>query len=101
MEAQDNRLYFDHISDGDNKQDRESVVSVIEAVMLRLREDLPSIKSIALQSDNATCYQNALVMLLLPYLSVTHGIEVTRFIHTETQDGKSVLDTILLVRWVF
>lgn len=89
---QDYRLYFDHISDGDNKQDRNYVVSMIEAVMLRLREDLPHIKTITLQSDNATCYQNALVVLVLPFLSVTHGIQVSQFIHTETQDGKSVLD---------
>lgn len=92
LKAQDNRLYFDYISDGDNKQDRESVVSMMKAVMLSLREDLPSIKAVTLQSGDAACYQNALVMLLLPCHSVTHGTQVTRFIHTETQDGKSVLD---------
>jgi hypothetical protein len=30
--------------------------------------------------------------LILPFLSAVHGIQITRFIHTETQDGKSVLD---------
>ena len=31
-------------------------------------------------------------MMMLPVLSMAYGIEITRFIHTETQDGKSVLD---------
>lgn len=90
--AAENRVYVDHISDGDSKQDREAVVSVIEAILMRIRKDLPHISTIVLQSGNASCYQNALVVLMLPHLSVAHGIRISRFIHTETQDGKSVLD---------
>ena len=47
-----------------------------------------------LVSDNAGCYQNSMLLLLVPYLSYAHGIRVSRIIHTETQDGKSVLDAL-------
>lgn len=33
-----------------------------------------------------------MLITMLPLLSQAHGIEIVRFIHTETQDGKSVLD---------
>lgn len=88
----DQRLYFDHISQGDTKQDREAVISMIEAILMRIKRDLPQVKRIVIQSDNASAYQNTLLPLLFPYLSVVHGILVSRFIHTETQDGKGVLD---------
>jgi hypothetical protein len=54
--ALDQRLYFDHISKNDSKQDREAVISMLEAVLMRLKQDLPSVKRIALLSDNATSY---------------------------------------------
>lgn len=102
----DQRLYFDHISEGDNKQDRESVMSVLEAIFLWLKKDLPHIKKVILLSDNAACYQNMLPPLVLPLLGFACGIQVTRFMHTETQDGKSPLDAHfarsmqVLVGWV-
>ncbi|KAI9913509.1 hypothetical protein PsorP6_005968 [Peronosclerospora sorghi] len=63
-EVTDNKVYFDLISERGNKQDRERTV---------------------LQSDSATCYQNTLLPLILPFLSIVHKIEIVRFIHTETQ----------------
>jgi hypothetical protein len=30
--------------------------------------------------------------LVFPYLAIIHGIAISRFIHSETQDGKSMLD---------
>lgn len=86
------RLYYDHISTGDTKQDRESTISMIEAVLLRLSKDLRDVKKIVFISDNATCYQNTLIPLLLPFLSFVYKVEITRYLHTETQDGKSTLD---------
>ncbi len=87
-----NKLYLDHIVDNENKQDKLAVISILEAVILAIRKHLPNIDQIILQSDNAGCYQNTMLMLLIPYLSYAHGIEISRIIHTETQDGKSVLD---------
>ena len=42
----------------------------------------------------------------VPYLAYAHGIRISRILHTETQDGKSVLDahfaraTQLIMGWV-
>lgn len=55
-EAVDQKMYFDHISKEDTKQDRECVISLVEAVLIRLRKDLSSIRRIAILSDNASCY---------------------------------------------
>lgn len=59
---------------------------------LALKDKLPQLTNVMLVSDNAGCYQNSMLLLLVPYLSYAHGIRVSRIIHTETQDGKSVLD---------
>jgi len=104
--AVDTKLYYDHFSKSDTKQDREAVISVLEAVLMRLRKDVPTIKYITLLSDNATCYQNWFLPLIAPYLSVVHGITIKRIIHTDTQDGKSVLDAHFaramqhIIQWV-
>ena len=87
-----NKLYLDHIVDNENKQDKLAIISILEAVILAIRKHLPNIDQIILQSDNVGCYQNTMLMFLIPYLSYAHGIEISRIIHTETQDGKSVLD---------
>lgn len=104
--ATDTKIYYDHLSLDDSKQDRDSVLSLVEAVIIRLRKDLPSINCITLLSDNATCYQNWLLPLIVPYLAWIHGITIKRIIHSETQDGKSVLDAHFaramqtLIEWV-
>jgi hypothetical protein len=95
LPAQDpveNKVYLDQISNGDNRQDKEAVIALLEALMLSLKRSLPTIITISVQSDNASCYQNALVIALLPVIGAVHGIHVERFIHTDTQDGKSMLD---------
>jgi len=90
-----NKLFLDHIVDNENKKDKLVVISILEIVKLAIRQHLPNIEQILLQSDNAGCYQNTMLMLLISYLSYAHGIEIYRIIHTETQDGKSVLETHL------
>lgn len=84
--------YFDDVSFGDNLQDSAAVISLIECILIRVRKMFPKIKRITLQSDNASCYQSADVLLMIPILSIVHGVRVERFIHTGTQDGKSSLD---------
>ena len=88
----ENTLYFDSLADVDSKQDKHAVLAMIEVVMLRIQRTLPHIKTIVLQSDNAACYSNTLLPLALPFLSKTYGLVTERFIHTKTQDGKSILD---------
>ncbi|EFX76844.1 hypothetical protein DAPPUDRAFT_106758 [Daphnia pulex] len=85
-------FYMDHVIENENKQDVTAVFSVLEAILMRLKAILPHLKTVYLQSDNAGCYQNTLMVFILPHLSYVHGVCIRRFIHTETQDGKSVLD---------
>jgi hypothetical protein len=67
-------------------------VSILETVLIRLKNDIPTVNKIVLLSDNANCYQNALLPLVAPFLSVAHGILIAKIMHTQMQDGKSVLD---------
>ena len=41
--AVEQRVYLDQILDGDNKQDGLSVLSMVEAMMVHIKEDLPCI----------------------------------------------------------
>lgn len=86
------KYYMDHVIDNGNKQDKLAVFSLLEAVIMGMKEKLPVFSKVTLLSDNAGCYQNTLLMLLIPYLAFAYGTNITRFLHTETQDGKSVLD---------
>lgn len=49
-------LFYDRIINGDTKQDVGAVTSLLEAAMMRVRIDLPSVKEIILLSDNAGFY---------------------------------------------
>jgi hypothetical protein len=52
-------VHYDHVSDGDNRQDKGAVVSMLEAHMISsIRRDHPSLTRVTIQSDNASSYQN-------------------------------------------
>ncbi|KAF1313432.1 hypothetical protein FI667_g17364, partial [Globisporangium splendens] len=78
----------------------------MEAILIRIKKDLPHIKKVVVLSDNATCYQNMLLPLVFLLLGYVHGIDIVRLIHTETQDGKGVLGSHfarsmqVLIAWV-
>ncbi|EFX81178.1 hypothetical protein DAPPUDRAFT_102749 [Daphnia pulex] len=90
--AVQNRYYMDHVVENESKQDITSVISILEAVIIGLKKLFPRLTTIYLQSDNASCYQNTMLLVLIPYLAFTYSLCIRRCIHTETQDGKSVLD---------
>ena len=85
-------VYCDQILEGSNKQDGLAVLSMIEAFLKQLNIELPHIKTVTLQSDNAGCYQNKELLLLIAILNTQNDIRITRYIHTETQDGKGLID---------
>ena len=84
-------VYCNQILEGSNKQDRLAVLSMIEA-FCTLHSELPYIKTVTLQSDNAGCYQSKELLLLIATLNTNNDIRITRYIHTETQDGKVLID---------
>ena len=85
-------VYVDQILEGTNKQNAMAVLSMIEAAIEAIHHRFPFIKSISLQSDNAACYQSNDLMILLGFLNTRLPIPIERFIHTETQDGKGLID---------
>ncbi|OWZ10023.1 hypothetical protein PHMEG_00017191 [Phytophthora megakarya] len=91
-ESVETKLYFDQICNGDNKHDKEAVVALVEALLLSLQREVPHIKRLTFQSDNASSYQNSYIGLMLPIVGAAHGFTVQRYMHSDTQDGKSMLD---------
>lgn len=85
-------FYFDHIQSNGNKQDALCVFSILEAFFIRVKKKHPQIETMSIQSDNAKCYQACELVLYVYLLSKHYGLKVTRLIHTETQDGKGVID---------
>lgn len=65
---------------------------MLEAFLTQLSVELPHIRTVALQSDNAGCYQVKELLLLIAILNTSNQIRIVRFIHTETQDGKGLID---------
>jgi len=88
-------VYIDQIMEESNKQDGMTVASLLEAILVTISDQLPFIKNIILQSDNANQYQNHLLVVVLHALNIKMkrtGTYIKEFVHTETQDGKTLLD---------
>ena len=67
----------------------------MDAALQQIKLNLPFITELILQSDNANCYQNNFIVCAIALLNASHearGLKIIQFIHTETQDGKTVLD---------
>lgn len=90
-------VYIDHILDNISTQSGLVVAALTEAIVHVIEHTLASVKQILLQSDNAKCYQNNTLPIFLANLddrqSQRQGApRITGFVHTETQDGKGVID---------
>jgi hypothetical protein len=72
-----------------NKQDGPAVLCDMEALMLKINEELPHLTEGILKSDNAGCYHHKTLILGLPLLNMTSKrFKFTKYLHSETQDGK-------------
>ena len=85
-------LFFDHLLTNDMKQDRVAVLSLLDAILARLKIELPDVKRFHLISDNARCYQNDLLPVMGPFIAKSHSLFMEGFVHSETQRGKSLVD---------
>lgn len=77
-------------------QDHVQVAAVIEILFHHIRTHIPGITEINIESDNASCFasQNHIPFILhLNEENKRHGIRISRWIFTEAQTGKGVLDT--------
>ena len=93
-EPRKNIVYIDQIMENSNKQDGMTVISLIEAAIVTIIDQLSFIDEIVLQSDNALTYQNPQVLFGIQLLNAKYhkNIFISEFIHSETQDGKTILD---------
>ena len=88
-------VYLDQVVSDGNKQDSLSVYSLLDAALGQIANELPFISSIILQTDNAKSYNNTFLLCAIPLLNIAYaseGLRIIEFIHTETQDGKTILD---------
>lgn len=83
--AVQNRNYMDRVVENESKQDITSVISILETVIIGLKKLFPRLTTIYLQSDNASCYQNTMLLLLIPYLAFTYSLCIRQYIHTKTK----------------
>lgn len=93
-EPRKNIVYVDQILENSNKQDGLTVISLIEAVLVAIIDQLSFIDELILQSDNALTYQNPQVLFGIQLLNAKYheDIFISEFTHSETQDGKTILD---------
>ena len=87
--------YLDQIISDSNKQDSFCVFSLLEAALAQINNELPFITNVVLQTDNAKSYNNNFLLCAIPLLNQIYdskGISIIEFLHTETQDGKTILD---------
>ena len=89
-----NIVYLDQILNDTNKQDGVAVVALLEVAITAFILELPFIKEAIITSDNAACYQNHLVTFMMSVYNKKFAgkFYISAFMHTETQDGKSLLD---------
>ncbi|KAK3738657.1 hypothetical protein QZH41_007870 [Actinostola sp. cb2023] len=74
------------------KQDWFAVSSIIEEVLVTVKETHPSVSSAVLRSDNAGCYHNSLLLSTINSTSKRTGIEVIKYDFSDPQAGKDLCD---------
>ena len=89
-----NIVYIDQILNDTNKQNGTTVVGLLEVTITAIMLELPFIKNAIITSNNATCYQNHFVTFMMSIFNKKFAGKffISAFMHTETQDGKSLLD---------
>lgn len=88
-------VYLDQILSKGSKQDVYTVLSLLEIALMSIVVHFPHIRKVSMQSDNATSYQNNFLIFGISYLNYIfkkYGLKIFEYLHTETQDGKSLLD---------
>jgi hypothetical protein len=85
---------LDQLLEHSNKQDGLAVLSDLEALMVKVSEELPLLKHAIIKSDNAGAYHKKVLLFAIPILNAgSKGINIIRLFHSETQDGKDACDS--------
>lgn len=67
-------------------------MAIFEALIWRLKIHHPRITEVYVQSDNASAYQNGSILFDFQMVMKNTGITLLGVVHTETQDGKGIID---------
>ena len=91
-------MYVDQIMKGNNKQDVLTVFTFIEGIITSLITNAPfnlAKRTLAIVSDNAGCYVSKILIIGIQLLNVKchDKIFITKLGHSETQDGKGLVDS--------
>ena len=97
-EVVEKRLYLNQILSGDNEQNGLSVAAMIEAMIVQIGAEVKDITEVWFQSDNAACYHVKDMLFSISLMNLKHKLQITRFVHTETQDGKGLTDALFARR---
>ncbi|CAH1252459.1 Hypp9299 [Branchiostoma lanceolatum] len=73
-------------------QDSSSVVSILQHTVQQLKEELPTLQSIYIRSDNAGCYHNTLLFQAAKHINQTAGVTIRRIDYCDPQGGKGSCD---------
>ena len=87
-------MYIDQIVEFSSKQDALAVASLVETAIAGIRTNIPDLKEAMICSDNAGCYLSTFLVLIVSVINAKNEGEffVSRIFHTETQDGKGLVD---------
>ena len=83
-----------------------SIASIVEHVLVTIKQEHPNVKMAYLKSDNAGCYHNASLILSLKAIGERAGLSVRRYDFSDPQSGKDVCDRKIapikghIQRWV-
>ena len=92
-EGAPNLHLFNCIVQGEQKADANIVLSSLEAALHALKQKLPHVTKLIVQSDNAKNLAGKQTKLLLPYVCSAAGLKLITYYHNKAQSGKDVCDT--------
>ena len=85
---------LDQVMHNGNKKCAMVVLSMLEAAMTKISDEIPQLKLLHMASDNASNYHRKELMLSIPILNaMSNGVKIQQIVHSETQDGKGGCDS--------
>ena len=73
-------------------QNSFAILSVIESLLHKVKEEYPVVTTVYLRSDNAGCYHNGPLLLSLRDVSERTGVRSVRYDYSEPQARKDICD---------
>lgn len=94
-QKEDERLsmfFVDHIAENDKIQDRMFVASIIDALIYRIKKEIPEAIEISICTDNVKAYNNNVLPVMFPFICRAHDMEPSVYLHPDACCGKNCVD---------